>query len=358
MVRLQVGIIGMGGAGRAHASRFLPHPKVTSVVGFDPKEVDFNTIEILSDFEVFMDRVDAVSICAPDTDHYGYIVECLRRGKHVLVEKPMVSTYAEAVALESPLSRVPELIFAVHHQMRFVPAFSLAKQLVEDGALGELFYLEANYWHDMRERNTEFDDWRIQHQGQSVLLGAACHPLDLLLYLVDREVESHTTYVSKNAYTAYPGLYTSATSLIKFQGGIIAKCHTNNCAVFPQHNTLVVLGSEGSYVDGILYHGKKFRRASQYYAQTRGGQHRWGIRALCQLALTERVLALASQSPLFRGTPFSVYNHDVACATVIDNFLRAVLNREPVLVGYRDACRVIKLCEEMEADGLAQQVVS
>jgi len=56
----------------------------------------------------------------------------------------------------------------------------------------------------------------------------------------------------------------------------------------------------------------------------------------------------------FRQYPLTVYNHDRACQVIIDNFVAAALGREEILVGYEDAARVIKLCEETEADGLAE----
>ncbi len=54
----------------------------------------------------------------------------------------------------------------------------------------------------------------------------------------------------------------------------------------------------------------------------------------------------------FRQYPLTVYNHDGACQVMVDNFVSAVIGKEKVFVGYDDATRVIKLCEEAERDGL------
>ncbi len=350
MNRITLGIIGLGGAGRAHAMRFRKNRSVDRVVAYDPKQAQLPGVQVHTCLNEMLDAVDALSICTPDDTHYAYIERCLERGKHVLVEKPMVSSKDQAEKLGALLRRCPEPIFAVHHQMRFVPAFQKAKKLIEAGALGKIFYMEANYWHDMRKRNSMYDDWRIRGQGQSVIFGGACHVLDLLMYLNGTEVIEHNTYLNKNAYQEYPGAYTSATTTLKFADDVVAKCHSNNCVVYPQLNNLTVLGDEGSYIDGILYKAGRFRAVSDYFAGRKSVRL---LEAVIHALPSHVSLSLLPKLPLFRANPFSAYNHEFACQMIVDNFIDAVIRDAPVLVGYEDGCRIIELCHETEADGLA-----
>lgn len=349
MSRLRIGIIGLGGAGRAHVRRFRRNRHVSEVVGFDPRTTALPSLLLCPTLDALLDGVDAASICTPDDTHLHYIKACVDRGKHVLVEKPMVASAREAEELGPVLVARPDVKFAVHHQMRFVPAFEKAAELIRENRLGRLFYMEANYWHDMRARNTRFDDWRVRGAGQSVIFGGACHPLDLLLHLAPGTLRHHTTFLSKNGYSDYPGPYTSATTLLQFDDGLTAKCHTNNCAVFPQFNNLVVLGDEGSFIDGVLYRDGRFTAASRF-VETGGPLS--VFRRLAGAWPAAALLKALPRLPLFRGNPFSVYSHDRACQTIIDNFVDAVRNDGPVLVGYDDGCRVIRLCEQVEAEGL------
>ena len=226
--KIKVGVIGVGGAGRAHCGRFLRNANVEEVRGYDIKIIDFKDVQIYYDFEEFIDTVDAVSICTPDESHLFYILEAFRRGKHVLVEKPMVASYREVEELETYISKFQNLVFAVHHQMRFVPSFFKTKEVIDSGLLGKIFYVEANYWHDMRLRSIQYDDWRMRGKGQSVIFGGACHPLDLILYLLGNHTVEHThTYLNKNAFEEYPLKYTAATTILGFSNGVVAKCHTN-----------------------------------------------------------------------------------------------------------------------------------
>ena len=248
---LRIGIVGLGGAGRAHARRFRRNPEVGQIVGYDLKKTDVPGVEQVSRMGELLSRVDAVAICTPDHAHFGDIVAALEAGKHVLVEKPMVASLAEAEQLKPHLDACPNLVFGVHHQLRHAPPFAKGYELVREGVLGRLFYLETNYWHDMSVRSTQFDTWRMEH-GQSLLFGHACHPFDLLMHLAGSAPIEHTTYLSKNAFQAYKADYTSATVLLKFPGNLIAKTHVNTYCVFPQLHDLAILGEKGIYIDGMV----------------------------------------------------------------------------------------------------------
>ncbi len=350
--KLKIGIIGVGGAGRAHSSRFLSSPQVSHVRGFDIKKIEFDSIPIFYDFEEFIEPLDAVSICTPDDTHFEYIIKAFEKGKHVLVEKPMVASLEEAFELKEAIEKNGHLKFAVHHQMRFVPAFSKAKRLIESGELGKIFYAEANYWHDMRQRSVKYDDWRMKGKGQSVIYGGACHPLDLLLHLFgngDAPVK-HTTYLNKIGYPECPAGYTSATTILTMQSGAVCKCHTNNAARFPQFNNLILLGENGSYVDGILHDGKSFHEVASASA------YRGHFRRLVR-HLSKTLLALCKRIPAFRFNPWSVYDHNYACEVIVNNFVDCIVEGKEPLVGYNDGLRVIRVCEETEEDGYKNSTV-
>jgi predicted dehydrogenase len=375
--KLRVGLIGLGGAGRAHARRFRRNPAVGEIVGYDIKHVDLPGVRLVKSRAELLAQVDVISVCTPDHVHIDDIEASLSAGKHVLAEKPMTASFEEAVRLKPILDAHPGRVFGVHHQMRHAPPFAKAYELVKSGALGNVFYLEANYWHDMSDRATQFDDWRMLY-GQSLLFGHACHPLDLLMHLAGGPPSEHTTFLSKNAFREYNADYTSATVMLKFPGNVIAKSHINSYCVFPQVNDITILGEKGSYIDGLLFKDGQFSQESDFFGEGRSyaelnitdvkfppqllsGAFSGYMRTLNAITTTYlRAFSAISKRLMshpdfgFRRYPMTVYNHDQACQVMIDNFVDAVHGRAKILVGYEDAARVIKLCEDTEKDGLSR----
>lgn len=379
--KLRIGVIGLGGAGRAHVRRLNRNPYVEEVFGFDTKMVTgLKDVTIVRSREELFNNIDCVTICTPDNQHFDDIVASLKAGKHVLTEKPMVGSSSQAKRLAPYITCYPNLIFGVHHQMRGAPAFFKARELIKQGKLGKLFYVEANYWHDMRVRARRFDTWR-QVEGQSLIFAHGCHPLDLLMYLTNGAPVTYSAYVSKNSFKEYHVPYTSATILLKFPDNIIGKVHVNSSCVFPQVYDLVVMGDKGTYIDGVLYTADKgFKQVADFFGdsgwfdteliitKTKIGVPRkiLSFAINCYMRFLNKAtkiymrffskLALSFMSEAdfaFRRFPFTIYNHDYACQFIIDNFISAVLGKEKIITGYKDAARVIALCEELEKEGLS-----
>ncbi|MEX2007741.1 MAG: Gfo/Idh/MocA family oxidoreductase [Candidatus Levyibacteriota bacterium] len=379
--KLRIGVIGLGGAGRAHVRRLNRNPHVGEIFGFDPKRIaGIENVTIVESREELFNRVDAVTVCTPDYLHFDNIVASLEAGKHVLSEKPMVASLAEAKRLGPYIKRYNNLVFGVHHQMRCAPAFLKAHEIIKKGTLGKLFYIEANYWHDMRERFNQFDEWR-QKDGQSLIFAHGCHPLDLLMHLTNETPVKGTAYVSKNSFTEYKAPYTSATILLRFPSNIIGKVHVNSSCVYPQVYDLIIMGDKGTYIDGVLYTGDKgFTQVADFFGdsgwfdtemiitKTKIGFPRKPLSFAINLYM--RTLSFATSLYMrtfsklsllfmreadfgFRRFPFTVYNHDYACQYVMDNFISTILGKEKIITTYQEAVRVIALCEELEKDGLS-----
>lgn len=334
-------IFGAGGAGRAHARRFAAHGDARVVCFFDPRQTGtISGIPVRNTPAEALDEADAVSICTPDGTHAEHAIRALDAGKAVLVEKPMVASLDHLGPLSDALHRRPEAIFAVHHQMRFVPAFAQAIDRAHAGVFGKIGYVAASYWHDMRERGKEYDDWRISGPGQSVIYGAACHPLDLIMHLLKEAPVEVAAHAGKALYPEYPGDYTVAQVTLQFPSGAIGAIHANNCARFPQHNDLVILGERSSRYDNLEFSpdsGFRFVDAAHPEA-----------RSLRSKLLTHLVRRLLLRRHDLRRPPFSVYAHEAACARVIDNFVRACQRREKVLVPFDEGAAVVRVCEAAE----------
>ena len=272
----------------------------------------------------------------------------------------MVISREEADGVEREANRHPDLVVAVHHQMRFNPAFERAKELKKNGKLGKIFSVDAQYWHDMRVRDVQFDDWRIQH-GQSLLFGAASHPLDLVLDIVDSPVMDFQLYCNKIGYPDSQYEYTAAQLLLQFRDGAMGSIGVNSCCRFPQNNTLRILGEDATYEDGLLYSNGKFRVLEGYFRKDEPKDLVMATRSMAfgrTLKILYRavrkiegvLLNLLGRWELIglRRTPLTIYNHDYASQKLIDSFLERICTGKGRIVSVEEGRRVIVLLEEME----------
>jgi len=127
MAKLRAAVIGVGYLGRFHAQKFalLDNVELVGVVDLDRGRAEEVAAEVgsaaFSDYRLILDNVDMVSIVVPTQDHYHVAKECLVAGCHILLEKPITQTIAEADELIK-LARDRRLVFQVGHLERFNPA--------------------------------------------------------------------------------------------------------------------------------------------------------------------------------------------------------------------------------------------
>ena len=103
---VNIGIISLGGAGRAHLERFKKNPKAKVMAIFDPKpdvvrhfgEDDPDMVVATTNEDEFFScqEVEAVSVCSPNYAHANHALQALKHGWHVLCEKPLTTNVADA----------------------------------------------------------------------------------------------------------------------------------------------------------------------------------------------------------------------------------------------------------------------
>jgi predicted dehydrogenase len=146
--------IGLAGSGRI-ASRFVKEAKyvrdaeICGVFGIYEEEVrEFATKNSLSfystDYDELLSRVDAVYIATPHLTHYDYALRALGKGRHVLCEKPMVLTSAEAVSLFS-IADEKRLVLIEAIKTAFAPGFVELIKIAKSGLIGKIRNVEATF---------------------------------------------------------------------------------------------------------------------------------------------------------------------------------------------------------------------
>jgi predicted dehydrogenase len=204
--RLRVALIGHGFMGAAHsqawrtAPRFFDLPcdvEMAVIVGRDAEGVRrsarrYGWAQGVTDWRAAVERddVDLVDICVPGHAHADIAIAALAAGKHVLCEKPLANTVAEAQAMAEAAAKAVDVAAMVGFTYRRVPAVSLARSLVESGQVGEVRQARAVYLQDWLSDENAPLTWRLQREaaGSGALGDLGAHIVDAVQFVTGQTV--------------------------------------------------------------------------------------------------------------------------------------------------------------------------
>ena len=196
MAKLKVAIIGCGGiANGKHMPALRSQADRVEMVAFcdliieraEKAAKDFGTPDarVYADYRELLEdaSIDVVHVCTPNRSHCEISVAALDAGKHVMCEKPMAKTVADAQLMLDAAKRSGKLL-TIGYQNRFRPDSLYLKQAVEAGKLGEIYFAKA---HALRRRAVP--TWGVflneYEQGGGPLIDIGTHALDLTLFTMN-----------------------------------------------------------------------------------------------------------------------------------------------------------------------------
>ena len=161
--------------------------------------------------------LDAVIIVTPDQLHREMVEESLKVGLHVLCEKPL-ALLRDLNAIVAA-SRASDKKLMVGQICRFTPGFAKAKELIDAGELGDIYYVESEYAHDYQDILSE-NGWRSDPNRNGVV-GGGCHAVDLLRWVAGDPIEV-TAYANHKMLPIVP--YDDCTiAILRFENDVIGK---------------------------------------------------------------------------------------------------------------------------------------
>jgi predicted dehydrogenase len=204
---VNVALIGYAFMGRAHSNayrqvtrffspRLRPRMKVIcgrGKAGVEAARAEYGWDEAATDWEAVIKRddIDLVDICTPGHLHAPIAIAAARAGKAVICEKPMANTLREAERMLAAV-RAAGVAHMVCHNYRRAPAVALAKQMIDDGALGEIRHFRGSYMQDWLVDPASPLSWRLDKKtaGSGALGDLASHSVDLARFLVGEITEA------------------------------------------------------------------------------------------------------------------------------------------------------------------------
>lgn len=195
---MKLAVIGAGHMGRFHAEKFsrLPGVELAAVVDRDAARAT------VSDYRTIIGKIDAAVVAVPTDLHHEVARACLERGVHVLVEKPLAATLAQADDLVD-LAAKKNLVLQVGHVQRYSSAFRALAARVD-----RPLYIDAERLAGFKQRGAEVD----------VILDLMIHDLDLALSLARVEVSA----VSACGFRVLTSDIDIASARVEFANGCVA----------------------------------------------------------------------------------------------------------------------------------------
>lgn len=198
MKQISLIVAGAGSRGSGYAGYALARPKEAKVVGVaEPRDFHRNTMvkahhipanSAFTSWKAMADRpkfADAVIIATQDRMHTGPARAFLKKGYHVLLEKPMAPTEAECRAIVAEAHKA-KVIFGVCHVMRYTRYTRALKKMVADGVIGDVVSLQhlepVGWWH--QAHSYVRGNWRNEKISSPMLLAKSCHDLDWIRHIM------------------------------------------------------------------------------------------------------------------------------------------------------------------------------
>lgn len=315
--KLVVGVVGLS-MGRLHLEAAIhAGAEIAGICDTDPKTLEQKGNEhCIAPEKRFTDwrdllkipEMNTVIIATPDQLHREMCEAFLAAGMHVMCEKPLALTREDMEAIIAAAKR-SDRIFMVGQICRFTPSFVKAKELVDAGTIGELYYVESEYAHDYA---TFLHGWRADPLRHGVV-GGGCHAVDLLRWYAGDPLE----VFAYGSHKLLPQVtYDDATiSVLKFPNGTIGKIFVSTGCKRPYTMRTLLYGTKGTIIcDNTSDHMDLYTLGED------------GI----------------SVNPTPEVIPMDINNHNARLEFEV--FADAILNHTPLMMTAEQGARTIAVC--------------
>lgn len=249
---VRIGVVGLGGWGKNVVQSFGKAKRCTMSALCDTDaqrlrrhEQLFPQAIVTDNYDALLSNseIDAVAIVTPAPEHYSMARAALLAGKHVYVEKPMtlrVDHAEELVRLSEQTGRK----LMVGHLLEYHPAVNLIKQAIEDGTLGDIYYMYCQRLNLGVVRSSENAFWSL-----------APHDISVILYLLGAEPDSIT---ARGECYLQPGIEDVVFVNLHFPDGRMAQIHVSWLDPNKERK-IVVVGSKKMLIFDDMEASEKLR---------------------------------------------------------------------------------------------------
>lgn len=243
---MRVGIVGTGFMGRTHAAGWAATP--AEIVGFVSKDEETAVSltnqyggQIFPDVASLLPNVDVVDICTPTHRHYEMALQAAAAGKHIICEKPLARTLAQAREMMAACDAAGVKLL-VAHVVRFFPEYALARQKVASGEIGKTAVLRLKRGSFQPKKSV--DNWFVNFEKSGgMMLDLMIHDFDYARWVAGDVVRVY----AKNISDSHAGANVDhGLAIVTHKSGAIS--HVEGSWAYPQpmfRTQLEIAGDNG-----------------------------------------------------------------------------------------------------------------
>lgn len=347
MEEIRIGLIGHGFMGHEHEKMLTETEgfRVVGIADMDPKQLEDvkeGLKRYTSNEELFRDpEVQVVLIAANNNQHHDLVLQAARAGKDIICEKPVAMSLEE---LDDMVRVTKEcgVKFTVHHQRRLDRDFRTAKEIFDQGSLGEVYTIKSSLYGF----NGNMHDWHVQiSEGGGMLYDWGVHLLDQILWMMPGTKLTSVYADIRNVINFEVDDYFKI--LMRFDNHVTAEVELGTYFLtdkmhdkwFERH--WFIGGNQGSaYLDGFAPEGKIVRTAG--LLKNVGGE-----RTMTAAGPTRSIGPPPEGKILTEPVPLADTTHK----GFFENYRRAYFGEEEFLVQIPETRRVLALMDAVRESG-------
>lgn len=211
MKKLKVALVGAGNRGKnvyiKYMKVFSDKAELVAVADIDPEKVHEVKVEYgLAENMCFLSGealleqerlADIIFLCTMDREHYLLAAKAIKKGYHLLLEKPISPNIQECKELEALALEYKRHVF-VCHVLRYAPRYQETKRVIASGEIGDIVSIEAceniGYWHFAH--SFVRGNWRNAEASNPMIMQKCCHDMDIFLWLTDAHCRKISSFGS------------------------------------------------------------------------------------------------------------------------------------------------------------------
>ncbi len=345
MKQVRYGIIGIGNQGSSYNLNIFDQGLATDAIVTAMCDIAPKKIEIMkektankdavyfTDYKELLDSglCDAVLIEVPHYDHPEMVMEALKRGIHVICEKP-AGVYTAQVREMNEAAKSAKALFGMMFNQRTNPLYRKMKEIIANGEIGEIQrvnWIITNWFRTSEYYNS--GQWRATWAGEGggVLINQAPHQLDLVQWIVGMMPQSVNGFC-KYGHWHDIEVEDEVTAYFEYENGATGVFITTTGEA-PGTNRLEISGTKGKLLcenDKLLFY-KNNIDVREFLTSSPDGYKK---------PVAERIeLDAPEEYPQHKG--------------IINNFTAAILGKEPLFVDGKEGIRGVELMNAIEYSG-------